>query len=166
MPFLPFVYGYPSSSPRAHYILNKSVPTLRYTRRHGSTYTGPCPKALTECSSLDFRRSSIASSTECSVNADVALNYAARETCLARAKRKSSGSHTTGTRYIATVVMVVHAGKKPTTKKIYFSQAPVRASFCNLIFFDSPDSFDRTGRSCFSCASVLFISLVISAEFC
>ena len=37
MPFLPFLYGYPSSSPRAH---NKSVPTLRYTRRHGPIYTG------------------------------------------------------------------------------------------------------------------------------
>ena len=34
MPFLPFVYGYPSSSPRAHSTPNKSVPTLRYTRRH------------------------------------------------------------------------------------------------------------------------------------
>ena len=60
MPFLPFVYGYPSSSPRAHCTPNKSVPTLRYTRRHGPVYTGPCPKALTECSPLDFRRSSIA----------------------------------------------------------------------------------------------------------
>ena len=38
---------------------NKSVPTLRYTHRHGPVYTGPCPKALTECSPLDFRRSSI-----------------------------------------------------------------------------------------------------------
>ena len=35
MPFLPFVYGYPSSSPRAHCTPNKSMPTLRYTRRHG-----------------------------------------------------------------------------------------------------------------------------------
>ena len=59
MPFLPFVYGYPSSSLRAHCTLNKSVPTLRYTCRHGPIYTGPCPKALTECSPLDFRRSSI-----------------------------------------------------------------------------------------------------------
>ena len=25
---------------------NKSVPTLRYSRRHGPIYTGPCPKAL------------------------------------------------------------------------------------------------------------------------
>ena len=57
--FSPFVYGYPSSSPRAHCTPNKSVPTLRYTRRHGPRYTGPCPKALTECSPLDFRRSSI-----------------------------------------------------------------------------------------------------------
>ena len=39
--------------------LYKSVPTLHYTRRHGPIYTGPCPKALTECSPLDFRRSSI-----------------------------------------------------------------------------------------------------------
>ena len=37
---------------------NKSVPTLRYTRRHGLIHTGPCPKALTECSPLDFRISS------------------------------------------------------------------------------------------------------------
>ena len=51
--------GYPSSSPRAYCTPNKSVPTLCYTRRHGPIYTGPCPKALTECSPLDFRRSSI-----------------------------------------------------------------------------------------------------------
>ena len=57
--FSAFVYGCPSSSPRAHCNPNKSVPTLRYTRRHGPIYTGPCPKALTECSPLDFRRSSI-----------------------------------------------------------------------------------------------------------
>ena len=38
---------------------SKSVPTLHYTRRHEPIYTGPCPKALTECSPLDFRRSSI-----------------------------------------------------------------------------------------------------------
>ena len=62
MPFLPFIYGYPSFSPHAHCTPNKSVPTLRYTRRHGPpiyVYTGPCPKALTECSPLDFRRSSV-----------------------------------------------------------------------------------------------------------
>ena len=35
-----FVYGYPSSSPRAHCTPNKSVPTLRYTRRPGPVYTG------------------------------------------------------------------------------------------------------------------------------
>ena len=46
--------------PRAHCTPNKSVPTLCYTRRHGPIYTGPCPKAHTECSPLDFRRSSIA----------------------------------------------------------------------------------------------------------
>ena len=57
--FLPFVYGYPSSCPRAHCTPNKSMPALRYTRRHGPIYTGPCPKALTECSPLDFRRLSI-----------------------------------------------------------------------------------------------------------
>ena len=38
MLFLPFVYGYPSSSPRAHCTPNKSVPTLRYTRRPGPIY--------------------------------------------------------------------------------------------------------------------------------
>ena len=38
MPFLPFVYGYPSSSPRAHCTPNKSVPTLRYTHKHGPIY--------------------------------------------------------------------------------------------------------------------------------
>ena len=43
---------------------NKSVPTLRYARRHGPIYTGPCPKALTECSPLDFRRSSIDGETQ------------------------------------------------------------------------------------------------------
>jgi len=59
MPFLPFVYGYPSSSPHAHCTPNKSVPTLNYTHRHGPIYTGPCPKALTKCSPLDFRRLSI-----------------------------------------------------------------------------------------------------------
>ena len=31
-------YGYPSSCPRAHCTPNKSVPTLRYTRRHGPIY--------------------------------------------------------------------------------------------------------------------------------
>ena len=34
MPFLRFVYGYPSSCPRAHCTPNKSVPPLRYTRKH------------------------------------------------------------------------------------------------------------------------------------
>ena len=38
MPFLPFVYGYPSSSPHAHCTPNKSVPTLRFARRHGLIY--------------------------------------------------------------------------------------------------------------------------------
>ena len=33
--FSVFVYGYPSSCPRAHCTPNKSAPTLRYTRRHG-----------------------------------------------------------------------------------------------------------------------------------
>ena len=44
MLFLYFGYGHPLSSPRAHCTPNKSVPTLQ---------------ALTECSPLDFRRSSI-----------------------------------------------------------------------------------------------------------
>ena len=33
--FSVFVYGYPSSCPRAHCTPNKNVPTLRYTRRPG-----------------------------------------------------------------------------------------------------------------------------------
>ena len=43
--FSALVYGYPSSCPRAHCTPNKSVPTLRYTCRHGPVYiyTGPCP---------------------------------------------------------------------------------------------------------------------------
>ena len=65
----------PSSSPRAHCTSNKSVPTLRYTRRHGRRYTGPCPKALTECSPLDFRRSSIKRRRNKTINA------AQRKTC-------------------------------------------------------------------------------------
>ena len=59
--FLLFVNGYPSYSPCAHCTPNKSVPTLHYTSRHEPIYTGPCPKAHTECSPLDFRRSSILS---------------------------------------------------------------------------------------------------------
>ena len=35
-----FVYGYPSSCPRAHCTPNKGVTTLRYTRGHGPVYTG------------------------------------------------------------------------------------------------------------------------------
>ena len=38
--FSAFVYGYPSSCPHAHCTPNKSVPTLRYTRRHGPVHTG------------------------------------------------------------------------------------------------------------------------------
>ena len=38
--FSAFVYGYPSSCPRAHCTPNKSVTTLRYTLRHGPVYTG------------------------------------------------------------------------------------------------------------------------------
>ena len=38
--FSAFVYGYPSSCPRAHCTPNKSVTTLRYTRRYGPVYTG------------------------------------------------------------------------------------------------------------------------------
>ena len=40
MPFLPFVYGYPSCSPRAHCTPKKIVPTLHYTCRPGPRYTG------------------------------------------------------------------------------------------------------------------------------
>ena len=36
--FSAFVYGYPSSCPRAHCTPNKSVTTLHYTRRHGLIY--------------------------------------------------------------------------------------------------------------------------------
>ena len=36
--FSAFAYGYPSSCPRAHCTPNKSVTTLRYTRRHGPVY--------------------------------------------------------------------------------------------------------------------------------
>ena len=38
--FSAFVYGYLSSSPRAHCTPNKSVPTLHYTCRPGPIYTG------------------------------------------------------------------------------------------------------------------------------
>ena len=38
--FSAFVYGYPSSCPCAHCTPSKSVPTLRYTRRHGPVSTG------------------------------------------------------------------------------------------------------------------------------
>ncbi len=38
--FSAFVYGYPSSCPRAQCTPNKSVTTLRYTCRHGPVYTG------------------------------------------------------------------------------------------------------------------------------
>ena len=36
--FFAFFYGYLSSCPRAHCTPYKSVPTLRYTRRHGPIY--------------------------------------------------------------------------------------------------------------------------------
>ena len=58
MPFLPFVYGY-VNFPTCSLYPNKNVPTLCYTRRPGPIHTGPCLKALTECSPLDFQRSSI-----------------------------------------------------------------------------------------------------------
>ena len=38
--FSAFVYGYPSSCPRAQCTPDKSVTTLSYTRRHGPVYTG------------------------------------------------------------------------------------------------------------------------------
>ena len=44
--FPAFVYGYPSSCPRAHCTPNKSVPTLRYTRRPGPIYTGRAGRHL------------------------------------------------------------------------------------------------------------------------
>ena len=54
---------------------NKSVTTLRYTRRHGPVYTGPCPKALTECSPLDFRRPSISGLRRAHIHASKQYNY-------------------------------------------------------------------------------------------
>ena len=41
--FSAFVYGYPSSCPRAHCTPNKSVTILRYTRRHGPVYIQAMP---------------------------------------------------------------------------------------------------------------------------
>ena len=41
--FSAFVYGYPSSCPRAHCTPNKSVTTLRYTRRLGPVYIQAMP---------------------------------------------------------------------------------------------------------------------------
>ena len=41
--FSAFVYGYPSSCPRAHCTPNKSVPTLRYTRRPAPVYMQAMP---------------------------------------------------------------------------------------------------------------------------
>ena len=38
--FSAFVYGYPSSCPRAQCTPTKSVTTLRYTRKHGPIYPG------------------------------------------------------------------------------------------------------------------------------
>ena len=47
MPFLPFVYGYLSSCPRAHCTPNKSVPTLHHSHRPGPIYTGHARRHLT-----------------------------------------------------------------------------------------------------------------------
>ena len=41
--FSAFVYGYLSSCPRAHCTPNKSVTTLRYTRRHVPIYIQAIP---------------------------------------------------------------------------------------------------------------------------
>ena len=41
--FSAFVYGYLSSCPRAQCTPNKSVTTLRYTRRHGPVYIQAMP---------------------------------------------------------------------------------------------------------------------------
>ena len=54
MLFLPFVYGYPSSCPRAHCTPNKSVPILRYTRRHGPIIYSSMPIGTYRVQSLRF----------------------------------------------------------------------------------------------------------------
>ena len=48
----------------------------------------------------------------------------------ARASRDSKGWQTTGAEWCSKMFMAVQAGKTRTTKKIYFSQAPVGSSFC------------------------------------
>ena len=57
--FSAFVYGYPSSCPRAHCTPNKSVTTLRYTRRHGPVYIQAMPVGTYRVQSPGFLRSSI-----------------------------------------------------------------------------------------------------------
>ena len=52
--FSAFVYGYPSSCPRAHCTPNKSVPTLRYTRRHGPVYIQAMSVGTYRVQSLGF----------------------------------------------------------------------------------------------------------------
>ena len=54
MPFLPFVYGYPSSFPRAHCTPNKSVTTLRYTRGPGPVYIQAMPVGTYQVQSPGF----------------------------------------------------------------------------------------------------------------
>ena len=57
--FSAFVYGYPSSCPRAHlYPLQKCAYSALHPRAWTYIYR-PCLQALTECSPLDFRSSSI-----------------------------------------------------------------------------------------------------------
>ena len=88
---------------------------------------------------------------------------------LARASRDSRGWQTIGAEYFGKMFMAVHAGKTPTTKKIYFWQAPVDSSFCQH-FLSSTSSFDRTKTNKFltHCIWVylfiMFIYRVISAE--
>ena len=51
-----FVYGYPSSCPRAHCTPNKSVTTLRYTRRHGHVYIQAMPVGTYRVQSPGFSK--------------------------------------------------------------------------------------------------------------
>ena len=61
MPCLPFVYGYIRHLAHVLTVPPTKVCLLCATLAGMDLYiyTGPCPKALTECSPLDFRRSSI-----------------------------------------------------------------------------------------------------------
>ena len=52
--FSAFVYGYPSSCPRAQCTPNKSVATLRYTRRQGPVYIQAMPVGTCRVQSTGF----------------------------------------------------------------------------------------------------------------